>query len=139
MGKRGFILSLLCHLLFIRLLVFTFPTHPVAHKPLLVFLGAILEGQEFTIRPTPRYVSHIKATGQEKDISAKFRQGKFDAAHGPDIMKPSFSKNVPKGIKGIIKSTFEETPKTKDKEKNWAEGMGIDLTVPQRRPLRLHQ
>lgn len=144
---KPIILSFLCHLLFAQFLVFTFATRPVAHKPFFVFLGSILENQDFTNLTSYKREAHRSSskTGQAfrhesgQALPVKFRQSQFNTNEGPAILKPTFSKDIKKGIKEIQKSTFEETTDKESLEKDWAQDLGIELTVPKRRPLRLHQ
>ena len=132
--RQAVFISVLCHFLFAQIFVFVFPIQPVAHKPPLIFLGSILESQDFTNLVSDKARELTKQAISPTPIQS--RQSRF-YPEKTTVMKPSFAGNIPKDSRQFLKSSFAEGVSTQRDEKV-TKDLGVDLIVPKRIPLRLY-
>ncbi len=137
LGSTTIIISLFFHLLLARFFIFTFTTRPVAHKPVFVFLGSILGRHDLRVPTSHKKGTQTRLTGSRRNFPLRPQQSRFASTEETSVKKPVFSKNVKKGTKEFLKSNFEEKSEKRKSEKDWADELGVALSVPRRRPLRL--
>jgi len=132
-----FLISFFIHGLLFSLVIFTFTEQSISVKPSFVFLGSILQKEDFTERTykSSQNSKEIESLNQDK-TSQKFRKR---LQRSKTIQKPSFFQEIHKYDKSNLKSTFYKKdavlPTTKIPEKI----LGIDVKAPKRMPLRLNQ
>jgi len=105
--RKSFILSILLHILTFGGLIITFPVKDVAHKPLFIFLGSILDRSEFTrLPPKSAPLGEIRIETEEMTMTA-------DSKQQPELLpsnKPAYSRAIAAKPKQLTKSNFlEET------------------------------
>jgi len=123
-------ISLLGHLAIAQLFIFTFNAQPVEFKPAFIFLGPLLRDADFKNLATTA-VATPQASSQ---ITIKNYPSAFESTR--HVPKPAFLRNEPSKEKAYLKSSFvkpaEESPAVK------AQDLGVEVTVPQRVPLKLN-
>lgn len=129
---RSFLISFVGHLALASLIIFKFTPQPEALKPSLIFLGSLLGENDFHNLTAQRDPSG----SDETQSAVKTRHYPHPFGLLQEVSKPAFSRNKPPQKKTFLKSTFlnpdEQTPVI-DKGEN----LGIDLSFPERSPLKL--
>jgi hypothetical protein len=129
---KAALVSLLCHLIFIKFFMVTFSLQPAEFKPAFRFLGPILTDNDFRFQElaTKKPAASLPSTLQDLTVSDHGN----DLGAQRNLSKPVFS-NPAAQQKAFLKSTFIKPSETGKKER--LEDLGIDLSVPQRVPLKL--
>lgn len=133
------LVSILAHLIFFSLVVFTFAPQPVAHKPLMVFLGSFLDPQELTHFSPPADPSDPSETPSRKEpVGVETRRSTFVPSESSGLWKPEFSQGVPiKGDKVFLKSNFLDEADEQENSEELLKKMGIEQKAPGYRPLHM--
>lgn len=124
-----FLISLVGHLTIAQLFVFTFNSKPIEFKPSFIFLGPLLRENDF------RNLAATKAAANPQTspaITIKNLPNAFESTR--HVPKPAFLKDSPQQGKTFLKSSFV---KPFEEPANKAQNLGINVTVPERVPLKL--
>jgi len=135
--RRGFLFSLWLHVFLLYGIVFAFTPRAVAHKPIMTFLGAILENQDFAglLANTDR-----KANPQGSDllsIQVAATQSQFYPLQTTHVPKPVFSQQVKDAPRKYVKSDFLKDTSPTEKSGATLQDLGVDPEAPPRPSLRL--
>ena len=131
--------SAVIHWIFFSSFVFTFPVKGVAHKPVFVFLGSILNKQEvnhssYSRTPWPEQ-KIINPGGQLKVASS---QSQFYPIQTTAVPKPRFSGHIKPKPKIFLKPKYLTVNTASQGKQVSLEDLGIELTVPPAPKLRLY-
>jgi hypothetical protein len=133
-------LSIASHFLIIQFCIITFSSKHLTSNPPFIFLGAILEAQDFVSLTSK--TSKLKITRASTAISVKPQKSKLDPKQITTILKPSFSKDIKKERSRFIKSYFldESTENIREEKtrEEFAEEIGVEKAVPEYKPLSLY-
>ncbi len=131
--KSTIILSLAIHLVVFEIIILTFTLKPVAHKPIFIFLGSILEEEETTPIAVQARKSSPNPTLRKALIHSP---SSFLPNSSTSMLKPFYSEIIPKDNKSCQKSSFLNDDDF-DQHKLLLKKLGIATTPPVYMPLRL--
>ena len=133
---RAVVLSFTFHVFFLAGVMFSFTTKPLKPRPFFVFLGSILQRQDFLAShldhslaaPDSRII--LEASGGKKDYDAgSFSLSKPSLPKAIRVQgKTSWRSFIPKQFQGEIKASKPQS----------SADLGLDPQVPRYVPLRLH-
>lgn len=138
--REGMLVSILGHLIFFSVIVFTFAPQSIAHKPLMVFLGSFLDPQELThqVNPPAGPPGSPEMPLRKEPVAVGTRRSTFVPSESSGLWKPAFSQGVPaKGNKAYIKSNFLDEAAEDDNSEELLKKMGIEQKTPDYRPLQM--
>jgi len=126
---KTILLSLFFHFLVIEFCIVIFPLKDVLNNPSFIFLGPILENQDFLLRQaaSPR----IRSAQTAMPLTEQSPKGAFNMQDLSAVKKPSFTSPVEKKQKEFTKSFFpneiEEREGTQLTTEEFADKWGINL------------
>ncbi|OGX07822.1 MAG: hypothetical protein A2Z88_08645 [Omnitrophica WOR_2 bacterium GWA2_47_8] len=128
---KSIFLSTFIHLIILSSVTFSFPPKSLSTKPVLTFLGSILQGDDFNVqRFTEAPITFSKST-VSLPLLEKTKSNVMDQT---SLIKPPVVLN--KQNKGPEKTIFEDYIKPPKREEE-AQILGIEVKPPERRPLKL--
>ena len=128
--------SILFHVILTQTVVLTLPAQAASPKPMFVFLGSILQNQDFSNLSIPP-LSAVEQVGKLDKNLVETRS--FPSPWGrATLTKPVQGFDIRKKEKVIIKSTFQEEPIQDSSIEDSTHTLGIDATLPPYQPLKLY-
>ncbi len=136
---RGCILfSVSVHGMIFFSLAFTFPVKAVAHKPVFVFLGSILDKQEVSHVPYLREQLPNRNIVNPEQLQVESAQSQFYPIQTTAVPKPKFSGKIKVKPRMFLKSKFSINEAAVQGDSPSLEDLGVDLTVPPAPKLHLY-
>jgi len=132
--RKSLILSFFLHVMIFGGIIVTFPVKDVAHKPLFIFLGSILERSDFPrIPPKSPSLGEIKIEPKNVTIASRSNQ----QSQLLPSRKPSYSQTISPDPKELTKSNFLEKSSKETPRKVLLEDPHLEKNIFDYRPLSL--
>ena len=129
--RKALFISLLCHIAFAKLFLIAFSVTPSEFKPTLIFAGAILTENDFR-----NLVAKAPSSAEQMLPAIAIKNNSDSVGAATVLSKPIFGNADFRKQKTFLKSSFIKTPEQRPANDN--ENFGIELSVPQRVPLKLN-